>query len=833
MKKFGLLALLLLLSACSGNYGGADSSGSANVGNASNNSGNPSNPSNNNNNTGGGSTTVTPRDHFAANVEPNMGFCRSCHVPGGLADKPDGNLFMLSSDTSKDYDNVFTSWTALGKGVTSNKILTKPSDPAQSHSAGQPWAVGSAPYVAMKTLLSCWDNPASCAGTLGGGSVTTPVPELPPLLGSKHARHLWASYCDSKDDNAVLPPDPRSFVKAGFNAGKAVYYNAYWQDCHVNLPAKEKQPKTCGEYRTRRDRGLHFLEDELPASPISVDTFNNSWSKWGLSARPDNFDQMYTLRYGLNNAPFRNPYPKPGEDPNLTNGGSGQLPLGLRQMKDATGKWTSTIGGAACFQCHGGQIGEPSAIGMENLGLGNNNFDVPMSAQDNSYLSSTPVSTLLPGLDVNSLFNIGIKQRGQNNAVGAFELLITLLDLDSLGFNPNPLKTMVEATGPQDVAHPLAHTQDTPAWWNMGSRPRKFFDAGISNDGTRIIMAAGPGELNNLITMDGKLYRDRIELYDQDLEAFFLSLRSPDYPGTVDLELAKTGAILFHSKNLWAADQTGNAKRPKPLGGNGSCASCHGAYSPRYVNDKNYLVDPVMEGVAGHISPLDVIGTDRARSDMLTPTLRQRWDTTYWAYTDGVPGFVAPGVKDPVTELADDMLPVAQRPHGVCGWEKEVIGYQAPPLYGVWATAPYFHNGSVPTVEAVLDSSKRSPIWQRKLQTSGPVTGFDQRMSAYDFNALGWQSTVLSCSQMPGNTLNNCNPANDQGPSLTQLVQNLLNSSVSWTGLVNIPDPSPGAIDKRLIYDTRTLGNGNGGHEFTDVLTQQERKAILEYLKTL
>src|SRR5207302_9153624 len=39
-------------------------------------------------------------------------------------------------------------------------------------------------------------------------------------------------------------------------------------------------------------------------------------------------------RYGLSAAKFRNPYPLPGEDPQQTNGGSGQLPLGLIQGRD-------------------------------------------------------------------------------------------------------------------------------------------------------------------------------------------------------------------------------------------------------------------------------------------------------------------------------------------------------------------------------------------------------------------------------------------------------------------------------------------------------------------
>ena len=140
----------------------------------------------------------------------------------------------------------------------------------------------------------------------------------------------------------------------------------------------------------------------------------------------------------------------------------------------------------------------------------------------------------------------------------------------------------------------------------------------------------------------------------------------------------------------------------------------------------------------------------------------------------------------------------------------------------------------MPTLEALLDSSKRHPIWQRKLQQEGPVSGFDQRLAvAFDYTAVGWKHDALQCSDMPGSELINCNPVNPQGPSVGQMVQNYINGLVAWAGVVNISDPTPGGFDKRLVYDTRILGNGNGGHEFTDVLNERERAAIIEYLKTL
>ncbi len=38
-------------------------------------------------------------------------------------------------------------------------------------------------------------------------------------------------------------------------------------------------------------------------------------------------------------------------------------------------------------------------------------------------------------------------------------------------------------------------------------------------------------------------------------------------------------------------------------------------------------------------------------------------------------------------------------------------GYIAPPLDGIWITAPYLHNGSVPDLECLLNSKERPRYW--------------------------------------------------------------------------------------------------------------------------
>jgi hypothetical protein len=110
-------------------------------------------------------------------------------------------------------------------------------------------------------------------------------------------------------------------------------------------------------------------------------------------------------------------------------------------------------------------------------------------------------------------------------------------------------------------------------------------------------------------------------------------------------------------------------------------------------------------------------------------------------------------------------------------------GYVAPPLDGVWATAPFLHNGSVPTIAALLESSTRPQYWRRLSLDSAD----------YDTATLGWRFEAV-----------------DHGHAT-----------------------EPDATVKKTIYDTTLPGYGNAGHTFGDVLNADERGALLEYLKTL
>jgi mono/diheme cytochrome c family protein len=120
--------------------------------------------------------------------------------------------------------------------------------------------------------------------------------------------------------------------------------------------------------------------------------------------------------------------------------------------------------------------------------------------------------------------------------------------------------------------------------------------------------------------------------------------------------------------------------------------------------------------------------------------------------------------------------------YGEHSQSRPALGYVAPPLNGVWATAPYLHNGSVPTLAAMLDTGARPTYWR-----------FDGAAPAYDQAQVGWSYRALKQGR-------------EQFASLDE---------------------------QKWVYDTTRRGYGNQGHDFGDVLDAKERRALLEYLKTL
>jgi hypothetical protein len=157
------------------------------------------------------------------------------------------------------------------------------------------------------------------------------------------------------------------------------------------------------------------------------------------------------------------------------------------------------------------------------------------------------------------------------------------------------------------------------------------------------------------------------------------------------------------------------------------CASCHAFGGAR----------------TGTVVPAEEVGTDRHRLEMWTPASA----SAYNAY----------GVEH--------------------AWKfshfRTTRGYVSVPLDGLWLRAPYLHNGSVPTLQDLLEplDSRPTRFWR----------GYD----LYDPVRVGFVS---------------------EGPE---------------------------AQRRGTLFDTSLQGNNRGGHLYGTTLTPDQKRALLEYLKTL
>lgn len=646
-----------------------------------------------------------------------------------------------------------------------------------------------------------------------------------PLLDQAQIRSPLMAACNGKPDSTPLPVDPRALVKAGVNSNPnaALQFNAYFTDLH-NPPAPfvnrlPPRPRTCGEFRASATRGRINLEQRQYFQPMALATsYHFIYRQWGYLLRPSDFEEQVTKRYGLYPAPFRNPYPLPGEDPNQTNGGSGQLPLGLIQGKGDDGRWTGLIG-ASCSACHDSRLGTTSEAPFK-WGLPNSANDAGLLASD--MFRTTPITSLGNLLPIP--WSTG---RGSTDAIGLISLLPALFDMENLLMAPSPLEYVADS--------PHAGMTKAPAWWARAFKTRQFWDGSLSSDNVHSEMAFSVA--NIFRDAEG---RRGLEGEFEDINNFLISLSPATYPHAINTSLAEQGAVIYHERDLWA--NGANGAIPKPAG-NGSCASCHGVYSPRHAADPDYLPDPRLKGVAGVVTPIETIRTDPQRMQLMADERQRRaWNSSWWAYNQLSPDWNG---YPPDSLLSSEARRVPRAvynyggpvfsPLGPNEWE-EPTGYIAPPLYGAWATAPYLHNGSVPDLWTLLKPSDRPKLWKRPYTAAGvggKNQGYDYSFGAYDFQKLGWKWTPVACNN---NIFTNpFLPCTHNMATIDILFSMWDNVAAQHLNLAyQTPPPiTDKQIRSRMVYNSYLYGNGNGGHDFNQSLSDAERWALIEYMKTL
>jgi len=297
--------------------------------------------------------------------------------------------------------------------------------------------------------------------------------------------------------------------------------------------------------------------------------------------------------------------------------------------------------------------------------------------------------------------------------------------------------------------------------------------------------ALGVGATLNFFDSNGQplqgdaRYPSSVRVHDLYLiEQTLQKLKPPTWPetlfGAIDKPLAAKGRALFAE----------------------NCAACH---VPPEVEENGRMVKQL------RMLPVDVIGTDPNTANNIADHRYDlsalQWDPAELSQLDVT---LSPTPEAPldmsklsvakglayVTAFVEDH---AYRQAGVSPEERarlngyglpigvlELRAYKARPLDGIWATAPFLHNGSVPTIYQLL-----SPQSERDIT-------FYRGSFEYDPRHLGYRTE---------------------------------------------------AFDGGFVLDTRVSGNHNSGHEFRAgprgngvigrLLQPEERWALLEYLKVL
>jgi RoxA-like, cytochrome c-like len=136
---------------------------------------------------------------------------------------------------------------------------------------------------------------------------------------------------------------------------------------------------------------------------------------------------------------------------------------------------------------------------------------------------------------------------------------------------------------------------------------------------------------------------------------------------------------------------------------------------------------------------------------------------------------------------------------------RKTHGYVNVPLDGLWARAPYLHNGSVPSLEALLERPEARPkFFVRGSDVLDPErVGFMALPSA---EGSRFAPPVPACPRRG---------RHDWTPS------------AELRSLLRVPQRD------LFLFDATCAGNGNRGHDFGTALAPDDKAALLEFLKTL
>jgi hypothetical protein len=335
-----------------------------------------------------------------------------------------------------------------------------------------------------------------------------------------------------------------------------------------------------------------------------------------------------------------------------------------------------------------------------------------------------------------------------------------------------------------------------PFIWNAHRQDHTQWTGGVPNGLYLQAMARNTGEVFGVfadfkpsVLIRGGLFPTQVRFKDnsvdfarlQRLEEKVASLKPPAWPRdvfSIDQRLADTGKPLFdqycaqcHAERLsgapglaWATPVVAVGTDPK-MAMNAARTSITGLYEGALIPPP-----PVAARFGASASTSDVLKASVIGAMLDEAFLPVNPSSGVWrALNTDVASLDGADRSDPKSMIQSQLTglyakPASDQPAGAA--------YESRVLYGIWATAPYLHNGSVPNLWELLTPPKR-----RKTSFMVGSRLFDPR---------------------------NVGLATDRSPSRNGRFR---------------ADPA--------------VGDGNGGHDYGTHLTTAQRWALIEYLKTL
>jgi mono/diheme cytochrome c family protein len=457
-------------------------------------------------------------------------------------------------------------------------------------------------------------------------------------------------------------------------------------------------------------------------------------------------NEVYTW-LGLHDFPHQVQPETPNPLPPL-NSEERALPMGATLVSTENGTGL-TFG---CATCHTGDLFGVKVIGLTNRFPRANEF-FRRGAQLAPYINSFVFRDVLEATEGERLMLVKAKEHlryvgakppvvlGLDTSLAQVALSLARREPDELATRtehsyrrprPNRLETLVADSKPA-------------VWWNLKYKNRWLSDGSIvsGNPVHTNLLWNEIGRGTDLAALEKWLLENQKTI--DELTAAVFASKAPRFEkffgaDAIDLERARRGEAHFVT----------------------SCQRCHGVYEKAWNSPS-----------AKNLSKEALLQTTRVTYHRKTPVRDVRTD---------------PGRYLGMREFADDLnrLKISRAIGAVV---EPQTGYVPPPLEGIWARWPYFHNNSVPNLCALLTPGSKRPVTYWAGSAENRRTDFDSECVGY--------------------------PLGEKTPQ-------------AWK------------TNREHFYDTRRPGLSNVGHDEgiflkdgVQIYGREEKRELIEFLKTL